>query len=272
MRQLKSSPMATWRRSAPSATPRTASTPRRSTSLFVGRARRACAARSNGSARRSETAVAGGYNIIILSDRQVGPGPHRHPVAAGDRGRHHHLIRKELRTWVGWWLNRTSRAECITSAAGRLWRRGDQPVSGRHAAGRAQARDAEVDDHEVVYRYIKSIRKGILVMSKMGISTYQSYCGAQIFDAVGLASKFVDQYFTGTATTIEGVDLDEIAEETVRRTPAPSATTQCCTTPGIRRVCRAPAWREPSGRRDGVDFLARRAQGSFKPSANIRSW
>ena len=76
----------------------------------------------------------------------------------------------------------------------------------------------EVDEDEIVKRYIKSIDKGILkVMSKMGISTYQSYCGAQIFDAVGLRSDFVDQYFFGTATTIEGVGLDEIAEETVRR-------------------------------------------------------
>ncbi|HUO11605.1 MAG TPA: glutamate synthase-related protein, partial [Caulobacteraceae bacterium] len=60
--------------------------------------------------------------------------------------------------------------------------------------------------------------KGMLkVMSKMGISTYQSYCGAQIFDAVGLSSAFVEKYFTGTATTIEGVGLAEIAAETVRR-------------------------------------------------------
>src|SRR5690606_12029068 len=76
----------------------------------------------------------------------------------------------------------------------------------------------EVDANELVKRYIKSIGKGILkVMSKMGISTYQSYCGAQIFDAVGLRSEFVQRYFTGTATTIEGVGLEEIAEETVAR-------------------------------------------------------
>ncbi|MDA4805641.1 hypothetical protein NY486_07025, partial [Enterobacter hormaechei] len=76
----------------------------------------------------------------------------------------------------------------------------------------------EVDSKEVVSRYIKSIGKGILkVMSKMGISTYQSYCGAQIFDAVGLKSEFVDRFFFGTATTIEGVGLEEVAEETVRR-------------------------------------------------------
>ncbi len=71
---------------------------------------------------------------------------------------------------------------------------------------------------EIEQHYIKAAGKGIRkVMSKMGISTYQSYCGAQIFDAVGLAQSFVDDYFTGTATTIEGVGLAEIAEETVRR-------------------------------------------------------
>src|SRR6202041_296185 len=76
----------------------------------------------------------------------------------------------------------------------------------------------KLDDKEVIKRYIKSIDKGLLkVMSKMGISTYQSYCGAQIFDAVGLKSDFVATFFTGTATRIEGVSLDEIAEETVRR-------------------------------------------------------
>jgi glutamate synthase (NADPH/NADH) large chain len=76
----------------------------------------------------------------------------------------------------------------------------------------------KLDDKELIKRYIKSIDKGLLkVMSKMGISTYQSYCGAQIFDAVGLKSEFVAEFFTGTATRIEGVGLDQIAEETVRR-------------------------------------------------------
>jgi glutamate synthase (NADPH/NADH) large chain len=76
----------------------------------------------------------------------------------------------------------------------------------------------EVSADEVVYRYIKSVGKGLLkVMSKMGISTYQSYCGAQIFDAIGLSSAFVDKFFFGTATMIEGVGLDEIARETFNR-------------------------------------------------------
>ena len=53
-------------------------------------------------------------------------------------------------------------------------------------------------------------------MSKMGISTYQSYCGAQIFEAVGLGTKFVDRYFTGTPSAVEGIGLAEVAEEAVR--------------------------------------------------------
>jgi glutamate synthase (NADPH/NADH) large chain len=76
----------------------------------------------------------------------------------------------------------------------------------------------KIDKKEIVKRYIKAIDKGLLkVMSKMGISTYQSYCGAQIFDAVGLKADFVAKYFTGTATRIEGVGLNEIAEEAVQR-------------------------------------------------------
>ena len=71
---------------------------------------------------------------------------------------------------------------------------------------------------KAVKRYIKAVDKGLLkVMSKMGISTYQSYCGAQIFDCLGLSQSFVDEFFTGTTTRIEGVGLEEIAAETVRR-------------------------------------------------------
>ena len=72
--------------------------------------------------------------------------------------------------------------------------------------------------YEVQKNYLKAVGKGILkVMSKMGISTYQSYCGAQIFDAVGLSSDFVEKCFTGTASTIEGVGFEEIAAEAVQR-------------------------------------------------------
>src|SRR5690606_18468401 len=71
---------------------------------------------------------------------------------------------------------------------------------------------------EIVKHYIKAIDKGLLkVMSKMGISTYQSYCGAQIFDSVGLSSEFVSRFFAGTHTRIEGVGLTEVGEEAQRR-------------------------------------------------------
>ena len=76
----------------------------------------------------------------------------------------------------------------------------------------------DVTETEAVIRYIKSINKGLLkVMSKMGISTYQSYCGAQIFDAVGLSEEFVNAYFKGTSTQISGVGINEIAKETITR-------------------------------------------------------
>ena len=78
--------------------------------------------------------------------------------------------------------------------------------------------EEELTPEEAVKRYIKATDKGLLkVMSKMGISTYQSYCGAQIFDAVGLRSDFIAKYFTGTNSQVEGVGLEEIARETVER-------------------------------------------------------
>jgi glutamate synthase (NADPH) large chain len=83
--------------------------------------------------------------------------------------------------------------------------------------GPAGGRSTRERNHQK--RYIKAIDKGMLkVMSKMGISTYQSYCGAQIFDAVGLKRGFVDEYFTGTATRIEGVGLKRSPR---RRAPPP---------------------------------------------------
>jgi glutamate synthase (NADPH/NADH) large chain len=77
---------------------------------------------------------------------------------------------------------------------------------------------AMTNDHVLAHKnFIKSIGKGLYkVMSKMGISTYQSYCGAQIFEAVGLNSQLINAYFKGTATNIEGIGIEEIAEETMR--------------------------------------------------------
>lgn len=171
---------------------------------------------------RAEAAVKGGYNIIVLSDRQIGPDRVALPALLATAAVHHHLIRKGLRTSVGLVVETGEAREihhfCCLAGYGAeainpylafdtltdMHKRGEFPK--------------EVDGEEVVYRYIKAVGKGILkVMSKMGISTYQSYCGAQIFDAIGLSSSLVDKYFFGTATTIEGIDLDQIAEETFAR-------------------------------------------------------
>ncbi len=171
---------------------------------------------------RAEAAVKGGYNIIVLSDRQIGPDRVALPALLATAAVHHHLIRKGLRTSVGLVVETGEAREihhfCCLAGFGAeainpylafdtltdMHKRGEFPK--------------EVDGEEVVYRYIKAVGKGILkVMSKMGISTYQSYCGAQIFDAIGLSSELVDKYFFGTATTIEGIGLDQIAEETFAR-------------------------------------------------------
>ncbi|MBP1859096.1 glutamate synthase large subunit [Rhizobium herbae] len=171
---------------------------------------------------RAEAAVKGGYNIIVLSDRQIGPDRVAIPALLATAAVHHHLIRKGLRTSVGLVVESGEPREvhhfCLLAGYGAeainpylafdtltdMHKRGEFPK--------------EVDGSEVVYRYIKAVGKGILkVMSKMGISTYQSYCGGQIFDAVGLNSELIERYFFGTATQIEGIGLEEIAKETFNR-------------------------------------------------------
>ncbi len=158
---------------------------------------------------RAEAAVAGRYNIIILSDRQVGPDRIAIPALLATAAVHHHLVRKGLRTSVGLVVESGEPREvhhfcCLAGYGAEAINPylAFDTLLDMHARGEMPK---EVDAYEVVSRYIKSIGKGILkVMSKMGISTYQSYCGAQIFDAVGLSTPFVEQYFTGTATTDRG--------------------------------------------------------------------
>src|SRR5262249_10786319 len=133
---------------------------------------------------------------------------------------HHYLIRNGLRTSVGLVVESGEPREIHHFAC--LAGYGAEAINPYLAFEALTAmKDAlpkGLDDKEIIKRYIKSIDKGLLkVMSKMGISTYQSYCGAQIFDAVGLRSDFVTEYFSGTASRIEGVGLSEIAAEAVRR-------------------------------------------------------
>jgi len=169
---------------------------------------------------RAEAAVREGINIVILSDRMAGSDRIPIPSLLACAAVHHHLIRTGLRTSVGLVVESGEPREVHHFAC--LAGYGAEAINPYLAFETIIAMKdrlpAALDDYEIVKRYIKSIGKGLLkVMSKMGISTYQSYCGAQIFDAVGLKADFVSKYFVGTHTQIEGVGLAEIAEETVRR-------------------------------------------------------
>ena len=160
------------------------------------------------------------YNIIILSDRATGPDRVPIPSLLATSAVHHHLIRQGLRTSVGLVVETGEAHEvhqfCTLAGYGaeaiNPYLAFDTLVEMLPSLGGNLTAD------DVKEKYIKAIGKALRkVMAKMGISTYQSYCGAQIFDAVGLRSTFVRKYFTGTHTQIEGVGLREIAGETFDR-------------------------------------------------------
>ncbi|HEX7857137.1 MAG TPA: glutamate synthase large subunit [Sphingobium sp.] len=165
-------------------------------------------------------AVLADKNILILSDRSQSAYRIAMPALLATAAVHHHLVRQGLRMQTGLVVETGEAREVHHFAA--LAGYGAEAVNPYLAFETLeQIREKQnlpLSAYEVQKNYIKAVGKGILkVMSKMGISTYQSYCGAQIFDAIGLSTKFVEQYFTGTVSTIEGIGLDEVAEETVRR-------------------------------------------------------
>jgi len=167
----------------------------------------------------AEKAVADGYNVLILSDRSVSAKRVAIPALLACAGVHHHLVRAGLRTSAGLVVDTGSAREVHHFAL--LAGYGAEAVCPWLAYETVAAMDdylpAGLSAKDAGKRYIKAINKGLLkVMSKMGISTYQSYCGAQIFEAVGLNAEFVEQYFTGTATQIEGIGLGVVAEEAMR--------------------------------------------------------
>ena len=169
---------------------------------------------------RAEAAVREGINIIILSDRRASAERIPMPSLLACAAVHHHLIRQGLRTSVGLVVESGEPREVhhFCCLAGYGAEAINPYLAFETLIAMADKLPQKIEPKEIVKRYIKAVDKGILkVMSKMGISTYQSYCGAQIFDAVGLKSDFVAEFFTGTATRIEGVGLAQIAEETVRR-------------------------------------------------------
>ncbi|MBT6140123.1 MAG: glutamate synthase large subunit [Rhodospirillaceae bacterium] len=161
-----------------------------------------------------------GYNIIILSDRGVDTDHVAIPALLATGAVHHHLIRQGLRTKVGLVVETAEarRVHDFCLLAGFGAEAMNPYLAFDTISNQIFETGNGLDESKAHKNYVKAVGKGMLkVMSKMGISTYQSYCGAQIFDAVGLSSEFVDAYFTGTATKVEGVGLDEIADETERR-------------------------------------------------------
>ncbi len=165
-------------------------------------------------------AVLADNNILILSDRAVGEGRIAVPALLATAAVHHHLVRQGLRMQTGLVVETGEAREvhhfCVLAGYGA---EAINPYLAFETLEQIRVRQhLPLKSSEVQKNYIKAVGKGILkVMSKMGISTYQSYCGAQIFDAVGLSTEFIAKYFTGTASTIEGAGLKEIAEESVRR-------------------------------------------------------
>ncbi len=161
-----------------------------------------------------------GYNIIILSDRDIDSEHAAVPALLATGAVHHHLIREGLRTEVGLVVE-TGEARrvhdfCLLAGYGA---EAINPYLAFDTLSDIVTQPGVTVDEKTAHKnYVKAIGKGILkVMSKMGISTYQSYCGAQIFDAVGLSTEFIEAYFTGTSTKVDGVGIDEIADETERR-------------------------------------------------------
>ena len=178
----------------------------------------------------TESAIKAGYTFIILSDRGINKEYTAIPSLLAVSAVHHYLVRKALRTQIGIILESGEPrevdhfallfgygADCINpylayQAVEYLVKEGTLKLDFPPEAGSPSAKKT------ALHNYIKAADKGILkILSKMGISTLQSYRGAQIFEALGLNQDVINEYFTGTTSRIGGVNLDIIAEETILR-------------------------------------------------------
>ena len=157
-------------------------------------------------------AVRSGYNVLVITDRNVNAEHVAIPALLATSAIHQHLIREGLRTNTGLVVESGSVREVHHFAL--LAGYGAEAV---HPYLALETLATLGDAEKVTKNYIKAIGKGLnKVMSKMGISTYMSYCGAQIFEAVGLSSALVNKYFSGTPSNIEGIGIFEVAEESLR--------------------------------------------------------
>ena len=164
-------------------------------------------------------AIRGGKNILIISDKRVSAGQFAIPALLALSAIHQHLVREGLRTTAGLVVETGSAREVHHFAT--LAGYGAEAVHPYLALEtladihRDMAGDLSAD--KAIYNYIKAVGKGLSkVMSKMGVSTYMSYCGAQLFEAIGLNSETIAKYFTGTPSKVEGIGVFEIAQEAIR--------------------------------------------------------
>ncbi len=167
----------------------------------------------------SVDAIRSGHNILIITDRHMHRTQVAIPALLALSAIHHHLVREGLRTTAGLVVETASAREVHHFAL--LAGYGAEAVHPYLALETLAALHAtlpgELSAAKAIANYIKAVGKGLSkIMSKMGVSTYMSYCGSQLFEAIGLNKPFVDQYFRGTATQVGGIGVFEVAEEALR--------------------------------------------------------
>jgi glutamate synthase (NADPH/NADH) large chain len=164
-------------------------------------------------------AIKGGKNILIISDRAVCATQVAIPALLALSAIHQHLVREGLRTITGLVVETGTARE--VHHFGVLAGYGAEAVHPYLAMETLAAihkdLSGDLSAEKAIYNYVKAVGKGLSkIMSKMGVSTYMSYCGAQLFEAIGLNSETVAKYFTGTPSRVEGIGVFEIAEEAIR--------------------------------------------------------
>ena len=164
-------------------------------------------------------AIKTGHNILIISDRALSANRVAIPALLALSAVHHHLVREGLRTTAGLVVETGNAREVHHFAvlAG-YGAEAIHPYLALETLANLHAElPADMSTDKAIYNYIKAVGKGLSkIMSKMGISTYMSYCGAQIFEAIGLKPDFVEKYFRGTPTQVGGIGVFEVAEESIR--------------------------------------------------------
>jgi glutamate synthase (NADPH/NADH) large chain/glutamate synthase (ferredoxin) len=164
-------------------------------------------------------AIKGGHNILIISDRGVTASQVAIPALLALSAIHQHLVGKGLRTTAGLVVETGTAREVHHFAV--LAGYGAEAVHPYLAMQTLQALHQELPGdlsaEKAIYNYIKAVGKGLSkIMSKMGVSTYMSYCGSQLFEAIGLNTQTTEKYFTGTPSRVQGIGVFEIAEEALR--------------------------------------------------------